>query len=84
MVYNPNVYSTNGDGLSDLTNHILGISGSDMDISGYGLTNAQQLALGLDPLSTFNPPQPAPLPPNPGNQNYPVINLVNPPGAVLQ
>ncbi|MEJ0000930.1 MAG: chitobiase/beta-hexosaminidase C-terminal domain-containing protein [Verrucomicrobiota bacterium] len=81
--YNPLMYSTNGDGLSDLTNHLLGISASNTDINNYGLTNAEQLALGLDPFSNFNPPQPPPLPPNPGNQNYPVINLVNPPGAVL-
>jgi hypothetical protein len=50
--YNPLLYSTNGDGLSDQVNHILGIAGNNTDIDGDGLTNAQELLIGTDP---FNP-----------------------------
>jgi hypothetical protein len=86
--YNPTMYSTNGDGLSDLVNHQLGYAGTNTDINGYTdgsgnpMTNAQQLALGLDPFDVgVNPPQPAPPTPNPNDHTPPPINLTQPANA---
>ena len=82
--YNPNLYSTNGDGFSDYSNHLLGISGTDTTIPLDGLTNAQQLALGLNVFSSEAPiPPPTPPTPNPNDHTPPVITLFDPPGAVL-
>jgi len=88
--YNPNMYSTNGDGLSDLVNHQLGYAATDTDINGYTdasgnpMTNAQQLALGLDPFDAgVNPPQPTPPSPNPNDHTPPPINLTQPSNATL-
>jgi hypothetical protein len=82
--YNPTVYSSNGDGLSDLLNHQLGYAATDTDINGYvgsngvPLTNAQQLALGLDPFDIgVNPLPSAPLT-DPGDTNAPTITLTQP------
>ena len=88
--YNPTVYSTNGDGLSDSINYQLGYAGSDTDINGYltgtgsPMTNAQQLALGLDPFDVgVNPPQPTPPATNPNDHTPPPITLNQPANAIL-
>jgi hypothetical protein len=88
--YNPTMYSTNGDGLSDLVNYQLGYAGSDTDINGYlngsgtPMTNAQQLALGLDPFDVgVNPAQPTPPATNPNDHTPPPITLTQPANATL-
>ncbi len=88
--YNPNLYSTNGDGLSDLINYELGYSATDTDINGYTdangnpITNAQQLAMGLDPFDVgVNPPAPTPPTPDPSDHTAPIITLYTPAGATL-
>jgi hypothetical protein len=87
--YNPTMYSTNGDGLSDLINYQLGYAGSDTDINGYlnssgnPMTNAQQLALGLDPFDVGINPPPGTPPSDPGDTVPPTITLTAPQGATL-
>ena len=82
--YSPLLYSTNGDGLSDSINFQLGYAGNNLDINGYGLTNAQQLALGLDPFDAgINPAPPTPPTPNPSDHTAPVITLTGPQNATL-
>ncbi len=71
-------------GLSDLVNYQLGYSATDTDINGYGLTNAQQLALGLDPFdATIDPSPPTPPATNSSDHTAPVITLTSPQGATL-
>ena len=85
--YNPLDYSTNGDGLSDLVNYELGYAATDTDINGYlnyngtPMTNAQQLALGLDPFGIGDNPPPSPPPTDPGDTTAPTITLTVPQGA---
>jgi hypothetical protein len=68
----------------------LGYAGSNTDINSYldgsgnPMTNAQQLALGLDPFDVgVNPPQPIPPTPNPNDHTPPVITLSQPANATL-
>jgi len=83
--YDPTKFSTNGDGLSDANNRLLGISGGNLDINNYsGLTNAQQLALGLDPFDAgVNPPPATPPSQNPNDTTPPVVTIDVPANAVL-
>ena len=85
--YNPTVFSSNGDGLSDATNYLLGYAATNTDINGYTnssgvrLTNAQQLALGLDPFDMGINPPPVTPPSDPGDTVPPTITLTAPNGA---
>ena len=86
--YNPKAYSTNGDGLSDLVNYELGYAATDTDINGYlnysgaPVTNAEQLALGLDPFGVGDNPPPSPPPTDPGDTTPPTVTLTIPYGAM--
>gem|GEM_PF-5161211 len=56
---------------------------SHAPIRSYGLTNAQQLALGLDPFSSYNPALPTVPTPDPTDHTPPVITLTIPDGSTL-
>jgi hypothetical protein len=75
--YDPNLFSTNGDGISDLLNYQSGYKGDNYNISGSTLTNAQLIAQGIDPFLPYSPPSP----PTPGNGSGPVITVLLPTNA---
>jgi hypothetical protein len=92
------MFSTNGDGLSDLVNHQLGYAGNNYDIDGDGLTNAQELVLGTDPFNADTDGDGHPdgsdyypldstrwqAPTDPGDTSPPTITLTAPQGAIPQ
>ena len=73
--------SSNGDGLSDWQNILMGIDPTVMDINKDGYTNAQDIAMGIGPFAPYTPPQ-SPQP-DPSDPNPPVITITGPPGAEL-
>jgi hypothetical protein len=87
--YNPTLYSTIGDGISDSLNVFFGYSSTNFNINGDGLSNAEDLALGINPFYTGagyyflgNTYTTAPAP-NPSDTNQPSITLIQPSGATF-